>query len=62
MYAMICWIVKDCKATGYSDLNFEEFFQMVLCFFSQRQTEMGLKYIFELFDQTKKGHLTFLEF
>ena len=23
---------------------------------------MGLKYIFELFDQTKKGHLTFLQF
>ena len=59
MYAMICFIAKDSREAGYELLTFDEFIQWALCFFSQRSHDIGLKYIFELFDTDRQGYLTF---
>lgn len=50
MYHMVCWIVKDTQELGIETITFDEFLQYALCFFSQRDEETGLNYIFELYD------------
>lgn len=47
---------------GVDGLSFDDFMQQAVYFFSQRNQEEGLKYIFELFDRNKKGYLDREEF
>lgn len=46
MYSMICWIYEANEFSGTSTMTFDEFLQYAVFFFSQRDTDEGLKYIF----------------
>jgi hypothetical protein len=51
MYAMICWMTEAAKEPPEVEgINFEEFICQAVYFFSQRHSNQGLKYIFELYD------------
>lgn len=57
MYSMVCWMTKN-YLEGENDgkgLSFEDFIQQAIFFFSQRHHEVGLRYIFQLFDKDNKG-------
>ena len=58
MYAMVCWMAK----VNPEAISFHEFIKQAAYFFSQRQHDEGLKYIFELYDTEKKGQLDFEKF
>ena len=62
MYQMVSLMERECKKKGQLYLNFEEFMEFAISFFSQRDHEKGLRYIFELFDSEKKGYITFSQF
>lgn len=54
---MVCWMTKN-YLEGENDgkgLSFEDFIQQAIFFFSQRHHEVGLRYIFQLFDKDNKG-------
>ena len=57
MYSMICWMTKNYTESENSGggLSFEDFIQQAVFFFSQRHNEVGLRYIFQLFDKDNKG-------
>lgn len=62
IYQMICWICKINSDAGIEALNFDEFITQATFYFSQREEEEGLKYIFSLFDHDNKGYVTRQEF
>ena len=62
MYSMISWITDANEFSGTEGMTFGEFIQYAVFFFSQRQHEEGLKYIFEIMDTQQKGYLTKNEF
>ena len=58
LYAMMCWITDANEFSGTTGMTFEEFINYAVFFYSQRGHEEGLQYIWQLFDQDKKGYLT----
>lgn len=59
---MICWMEEVNEEAGIEGLSFDEFLNQSTFFFSQRHHDEGLRYIFELYDQDKKGALSYEEF
>lgn len=62
LYEMICWIVDINCFEGVEAINFTEFIEQCVYFFSNRNSIIGLKRIFQLFDADGSGHLHFDEF
>lgn len=54
---MLEWICDTLKQKNLNSLNFEQWMEHAAYFFCQREHEEGLKYVFEVFDQKKKGWL-----
>lgn len=62
MYAMVRWMTTINNQTRGIGFTFQEFIEQATFFFTQRHNEEGLRFIFELFDQEKKGYLELEEF
>ena len=54
---MMKWIADANEFSGTEGMTFDEVVQYAAFFFSQRHSEEGLKYVFELFDPERKGYL-----
>lgn len=50
LYSMMKWIADANEFSGTEGMTFEEVINYSAYFFSQRHSEEGLKYVFELFD------------
>ena len=59
---MICWMIEVNEEAGIEGLTFDDFLNQSTYFFSQRHHNEGLRFIFELYDQEKKGALDYQEF
>lgn len=57
VYSMMAWIANANEYSGTSGMTFQELLNYSAYFFSQRQSEEGLKYVFELFDPERRGFL-----
>ena len=57
IYSMMKWISDANTFSGTDGMTFDEVIQYAAFFFSQRHSEEGLKYVFELFDPERKGFL-----
>ena len=62
MFAMVSWMVEADNQTGNSGLTFPQFVEQACFFFSQRNHEEGLRYIFKLFDLDDSGYLDIEQF
>ena len=62
MYDMICWIVDINCFEGVEAIDFDEFIDQCVYFFSNRNSIIGLRRIFRLFDADDSGCLHFAEF
>ena len=62
LYDMICWIVDINCFEGVEAIDFEEFIDQCVYFFSNRTSIIGLRRIFRLFDADDSGCLNFQEF
>ena len=59
---MLSWIADASAARGNEKLTFNDFVEYSMFFFSQKQQEEGLKYIFQLFDTENKGKIDRIQF
>lgn len=57
VYSMMKWVADANEFSGTEGMTFEELLTYCAYFFSQRHSEEGLKYVFELFDPERKGEL-----
>lgn len=58
LYSMVCWMAQISKENNSDGIDFDQFIQQAIYFFSQRHHDEGIRYIFELFDKEKRGYLT----
>ena len=54
---MLSWIADASLQRGNDKLTFEDFVDYAMFFFSQKEQEEGLKYIFQLFDTNNQGKI-----
>ena len=62
MWDMICWIDDVNSRAGIHAINFNDFLEQVMFFFSQRHTEKGAQSIFNIVNTTKSQEITFEQF
>ena len=62
LYSMICWINDANMFSGTTGMTFDEFITYCIYFFTRRQHEEGIKYMFQMFDPEGKGFLTKKDF
>ena len=57
LYSMMNWITLANENSGTSSMTYEELMAYAQFFFSQRENNEGLAYIFQLIDTDRKGYI-----
>lgn len=62
LWHLICWIEDVNSEAGIESINYQEFLEQVMFFYSQRHTDKGAENIFQLLDLSYTDEIGFEQF